>query len=1235
MAKSPRSAVAQLVALAVLGTGSFAYGQVDVNPPRPNVLLLVDSSGSMEYKTSVTKEPICVPTGTGSESSRWIDLVQVLTGKINDYRCEEIRRTTTAFKTEYRISGATPADGLNPRDFLYPIAYHRPLSGTCAPTPGSTNDSVGFCKTTAGKPCSFSSSDKCDFGEAEPGLLDTFATEIRFGLMTFDTLPDASKDMAGTWSYTFGSKAMGAPVGCTYVLEQEVGARNAAAPMWEGRMIAFGPPVVDNEVDMIKARNGQIQQVLLATRPFGATPIAGLLRDAQDFYWNDPNPDGSGNTAPKDDPFVTGKCRDNYIILLTDGEPNMDLRPFCQGLNPVCGTETDACCPFKKPEDIAFALANDSSKPKVKTFVVGFSVSTATTDGGETVACDKLTLADLTSPSGRCAINVSSSLKICCTLNRIAYNGGTTNAYFASNVEELNSALSTILSAATKGTTSRTFPVFASAAGSSSGSTTFRFYTSFLPKIDGSGLWQGVIERQRFVCDGTSTTPVPKSIDKAAGDDFVANVNTSSATARTFYTAIGTTVGAAINSNNTMRPQAQTTTKDDGVGTYSGAPVTGNSTTFPSTVPPAAMSIATSACRKETGTDDDACRDRYLKWLVGANNGTKYQRCATPGSDTCNLVADIYHSVPAIVGAPRESLRDEGYQQFSLGDAKKRPLVLYTSTNDGMLHALKVASNDTADSTPESKVQAKGNNELWAFLPPAVLSKIPGEYPNVHRKLLDGAPVVRDVAGTKTTSGLDYVLERDLKTIAGPTATWRTVLVQGFGSEYTGYFALDVTDPVGGPKFLWQLTTDTDGNQLFGDSSGTPTIATLFFTPYGGTTPLEIPVALLPGGDGGTPPSTKSTDPGCDRADPSPTGFDTSIKPRGKVPCYTDDGTTSNRAAARRARSLTIVRLDTGEIIRTFRRSTSDAPSSISTRVTAANLDSPITGQPVAYPGWTGSIADRAYVGDRDGTLWRLDLSSTNPSKWEMKMFFDAYTGKNWYEGQVIATTPVISTNDDGKVVVLFASGSQEDLVGTSGSTNYVYSLYEEPTSTTNTSDSKVTPKVNWYEIFTGGKRATGPLTLFASNVYFSTYTPPAAGRACDSGTSSIWGMHFVTRQDKDDPAKGGKAALPKDGDSTSTDKVQEIVPDGTLIAADSTIFGVGVAQLQSCYTTGDAVTDPYFGTTYNPITASSNSQFQLVVQTGRAGSSSAQGSTTNSATINLPQQNVAPRISSWALVME
>ena len=103
-------------------------------------------------------------------------------------------------------------------------------------------------------------------------------------------------------------------------------------------MINFGNP--DDGARAYAQKNEQIQEVLLATRPYGATPIAGMLQDAKDFLLNDksvdPDPIGSpaptgvkANFGPYQDPYR--ECgRDQAIILLTDGLPNMDLRPACE-----------------------------------------------------------------------------------------------------------------------------------------------------------------------------------------------------------------------------------------------------------------------------------------------------------------------------------------------------------------------------------------------------------------------------------------------------------------------------------------------------------------------------------------------------------------------------------------------------------------------------------------------------------------------------------------------------------------------------------------------------------------------------------------------------------------------------------------------------------------------------------------------------------------------------------------
>ena len=123
------------LAACLLSAGS-ALAQADVAPPPPNLLLLVDTSGSMDYKSGSNSFPICRMVGNtsslvDSERSRWVDLIEVLTGSIDGYQCQRLDRSSTEFRTEYAISGQPPYD------FLYPNPFIRPVSTECVNGPGS------------------------------------------------------------------------------------------------------------------------------------------------------------------------------------------------------------------------------------------------------------------------------------------------------------------------------------------------------------------------------------------------------------------------------------------------------------------------------------------------------------------------------------------------------------------------------------------------------------------------------------------------------------------------------------------------------------------------------------------------------------------------------------------------------------------------------------------------------------------------------------------------------------------------------------------------------------------------------------------------------------------------------------------------------------------------------------------------------------------------------------------
>ncbi|HEX7667702.1 MAG TPA: hypothetical protein VF407_24410, partial [Polyangiaceae bacterium] len=439
--------------------------QTDVSPPLPNVMLLLDTSGSMEMMADGTDPDANAASkctiGTTTLPNRWGTAMQALTGEIGGsgstkYSCATMPRTGSTFQNEFGIAG------IKPYDYDYYLGYHRPASGTCVVTPGklpglSTGlGGAGGNATDFTMGTSISTRDYvsgaagCSFTQLSNGALDNARDILRFGLMTFDSDPGAGTGVSttlpltvnsaapynGMWSYfpnwnsggtsTFG----GHPINCATSTLYEVGARNSAAPPWEGRMVPL-PSDPAATIATVEQQNDTIQQVINAIRPYGATPVAAMLQDLKYYYWKDPA--GPQTT----DQYVQGNCRDEYAILLTDGAPNLDLRPYCtpEGDNPL------GKCPYGLPEDIATQLYNGNdgtmSGHRIITYVVGFNVNSI----ADTTPVDCTSLAaNPTQFAAVCADPTKQSLYgACCQLEKIAFSGsgGTQAAFFVQTQADL------------------------------------------------------------------------------------------------------------------------------------------------------------------------------------------------------------------------------------------------------------------------------------------------------------------------------------------------------------------------------------------------------------------------------------------------------------------------------------------------------------------------------------------------------------------------------------------------------------------------------------------------------------------------------------------------------------------------------------------------------------------------------------------------------------------------------
>ncbi|RMD80039.1 MAG: hypothetical protein D6809_02220 [Gammaproteobacteria bacterium] len=213
-------------------------------------------------------------------------------------------------------------------------------------------------------------------------------------------------------------------------------------------------------------------------------------------------------------------------------------------------------------------------------------------------------------------------------------------------------------------------------------------------------------------------------------------------------------------------------------------------------------------------------------------------------------LGDIVHSGPVYVGAPELGWPStppfpagSPYSAFKAAHAGRQGVV-YVGANDGMLHGFDAATG----------------KELLAYVPASLFATGPGEGLHYltdpayqHRYYVDLTPTVSDV----------YIPAQP-----GGPAAWRTVLVGGLRAGGRGLFALDVTDPSqfseakAADLVLWEFDSGDDPD--LGRTFSRPTIAmmpngrwaAIFGNGYnddpGGSGQAQLFILFLDGGLDGT-----------------------------------------------------------------------------------------------------------------------------------------------------------------------------------------------------------------------------------------------------------------------------------------------------------------------------------------------------------------------------------------------
>ena len=531
----------------------------------------------------------------------------------------------------------------------------------------------------------------------------------------------------------------------------------------------------------------------------------------------------------------------------------------------------------------------------------------------------------------------------------------------------------------------------------------------------------------------------------------------------------------------------------------------------------------------------DMTNEAYLPSTSGAttpntlaNHGWRSRKAEgvsssnTPASYTAGptgQLGDIIDSNPLYVSAPASvSISDASYKTFATTYAARTPMV-YVGGNDGMLHAFNASY--TVDATTGLPVTTTtSGTELFAYVPyatfPTLSNLMSPSY--VHTFYVDGSPVAADVCTNSSHTAC-----------SGTNDSWMTILVGGLNAGGKGIYALNITNPTQGFSTTASAPTYADG---------TPVVLWEFTGldhPNLGNTFSQPIVAKLNNGRWavifGNGFNTGNTD----------------VNDAFLFVLYVDPNLTGTPGWVEGTNFFRIALPSPGL-----------APISPCTSLGPCNSSNGLAGVAGIDVDHNGTI-DYVYGGDRNGNMWKVDLTSSTPASWTASFsktpLFSATDGATTPHPQQVTTTPKLANSPNGGYMVLFGTGSwidTTDATPQSGSTFYtdtLYGIWDQHGS--------------WDTTYPTSSPATGRSVL-QRQALLGTYSIDSTGATCTSGTT---GCTTYTIQSSCQP----------NFTTTQLNNVGSLCPQYVPVPSSTGVYTAGSAVLGSA-TLGSATTNQQFG---------------------------------------------------------
>jgi Tfp pilus tip-associated adhesin PilY1 len=886
---------------------------------------------------------------------------------------------------------------------------------------------------------------------------DEASLNVRFGYMRYYNCGDSSSERTPTYSYTGGCNTIRKYINTGYasIFCNSNKSTTNPNPSCTISSTCSGANCINSESAV------------------GGTPLAVALHEAK-MYLND-HKNGTG-AAPNNvaDPYKD--CRNKYVILITDGSDTY----ACSGSGAECQEHQ-----YKRRLAVV-AEAKALADAGYKVFVIGFGTAmpdylentlnwtayyggtdnpdvdnVGSTSGYDPTGVNSCTTVT-TAQSATCYDDISpghhttSNFKL--STNDPGYASLSGYAFLATSAAELGQALKTAITLIRQSNYSFTQ---ASIQSTRTADENYLYEGSFEPRT-GDPFWYGHLKKYQLDENG--------EVGTTALWDAGAVLQTTSTTSRVIKTWKN---GSLVSFN---------------AGT--------------AYIKPTDLGFAT-----DTASADITKRDEVVGYIRGETTYNPEQAVVNSTTVTWKL-GDVFRSTPITVGTPSEFF-------FDFRDANKRfntfrndhqrsssdgTRLIVSGANDGQFHAFRTGTGA----------------EAWSFVPPNLLTKLyllthkAHPVAKEHQYFVDGPVTVADV-WLGTGSGL-----------AKEVDTWKTILIfaegrgaigYGWSSSsscdtgisstyladdtykyYCGYHALNVTDTLNYPSYLWSISfnnaTRTVQAPYMGDPWSKMMVGRVRINVGGVDT--EKWVGFIGAGD--------------NTAECPSTG------------CASD--------SSRQGKGFFIVDLTDGKVLWSF---TNGATNSATTN-TAMQYSLP--GAPFIVDTDNDSFIDTAYIGDLGGNIWRFKfcLASDLPNcaisgqtkNWNGGLFFDSPTANKIY------TSPTVAVDTIGDLWVYWGTGDKKAPTATA-SQDYFYALKDKDRTSTytlddidqtiNRNDGTVyrNKDLSGWRIPLGGTGWTGEKmladpTIFGGVVYLTTFTPDSANTLCEqTGRATLFGFDYTT----------------------------------------------------------------------------------------------------------------------------